>query len=337
MKKVTAKEIAEVAQVSTATVSRIMSGHGGHRFSTVKKVENAARELGIKLNLFCPGTDCVGIITHAAYDFNCTPYSTALLSSALKRLAVNGFTAEIIPVIPSRLSFSYVVRLVNEHRLRGLILLEYANMHHLSLELQSLSIPVICVGNMEEQDAHHAVYCKNDQSGALAAAGFEREVIRHVNAGIITLKNPDSCHLMRINSFTRSWEAKNRRKVTWVHKLDPQNIDGGLAIIDELCAMPLSMRPTAIFITHSMPVRSILQAAQNQLRIPGDISVISIEDDAELIDYYDKIGIVRQPTRELGDAGAKLLIELINDSGAGQNVILNCELAGQCFNTKGQT
>ena len=82
MKKVTAKEIAQVARVSTATVSRIMSGHGGHRFSTVKKVENAARELGIKLNLFCPGTDCVGIITHAAYDFNCTPYSTALLSSA---------------------------------------------------------------------------------------------------------------------------------------------------------------------------------------------------------------------------------------------------------------
>ncbi len=326
MGKITVRDIARKSNVSTATVSRILSGRGGHRFSTVKLVENTMAEMGMKINLFCPGTDTVGVLTHAAYDFGGSPYSNAILNMLQKELALNGFLLLIIPVIPSRLSLSYIRRIVEEHRLLGLAVLEYHHMDNLSAQLASLPVPVVCLGNTESSEVVNQVACDNLQAGIIAAQSLIAEN-RHRNAGIISVVNPDECHQLRQQGFRSSWQAANNRRVTWKFEGNPDR-DCGEAMVRELEQLPLSRRPSALFSTYSKLAIELLNALdRSTLSIPGDIALYSLEDAAELAFLRNRIGVVRQPCGAMGENAARMLADLINRRETERKIILNCDIS----------
>jgi DNA-binding LacI/PurR family transcriptional regulator len=85
--------------------------------------------------------------------------------------------------------------------------------------------------------------------------------------------------------------------------------------LQELLDRP--QHPSAIFVTNNQMTLGTLYALRERgLRCPDDISVISFDDHDWAPLFSPPLTVVRQPTYELGQAAANLLLQII----AGQDV-----------------
>jgi LacI family transcriptional regulator len=77
--------------------------------------------------------------------------------------------------------------------------------------------------------------------------------------------------------------------------------------------LDLSDRPTAIFITNNQMTLGALHALrERKLRCPDDISLVSFDDHDWAPLFSPPLTVVRQPTYELGQIAADLLMKLVN-------------------------
>jgi LacI family transcriptional regulator len=76
--------------------------------------------------------------------------------------------------------------------------------------------------------------------------------------------------------------------------------------------LDLPDRPTALFVTNNQMILGALYALrQRQLRCPDDISLVSFDDNDWAPLFSPPLTAVRQPTYQLGQLAAKLLMKLI--------------------------
>ena len=85
LKKSTIKEIAKLAQVSTATVSRILNGKSGHRRDTEEYIRKIAAELESSRS----PQYAIGILMFVSPDFMNNHYSSSLLTSIYENMLKN--------------------------------------------------------------------------------------------------------------------------------------------------------------------------------------------------------------------------------------------------------
>jgi len=321
MKKVTVRDIAKQSNVSIATVSRILSGHGGHRFATVRKVEEAMRQLGMKTNLFCPGTQTVGIINHAAHYFFDSGYSAAIFSQMQRELSLHGVLSLLISVIPSRLTLQYLKRIIEEHHLAGLIIFEYAGMSQLSAEIDRLPIPAVFVGNLDKVAVKHQVCCDNLDAGVLAAQTLLAQQPGLQKAAILSVRQPDECQLQRQDGFARAWLADEKRQILYTFECELDQMTG-----DRIIEMLHGNYPEAVFFTCSKLAERLFAALKHNHLPLKYLKMSAIEDDGELSAYSGQLAIVRQPCRAMGKAAATRLLELLDKKSAAGTIELNCQI-----------
>jgi LacI family transcriptional regulator len=87
-------------------------------------------------------------------------------------------------------------------------------------------------------------------------------------------------------------------------------------------------RPTAIFaLTDSMAVGVLHAAAQVGLRVPADLSIVGF-DDIPLVSFLiPPLTTIAQPTYAMGESAARILLDQLESEGAGpQTVLLETEL-----------
>jgi LacI family transcriptional regulator len=79
-----------------------------------------------------------------------------------------------------------------------------------------------------------------------------------------------------------------------------------------LQVLNLTNPPSAIFVTNNeMTVGALYALKQKGLRCPEDISLVSFDDHAWAPIFSPPLTVVRQPTYQLGQTAAKLLMRLI--------------------------
>lgn len=85
-------------------------------------------------------------------------------------------------------------------------------------------------------------------------------------------------------------------------------IHGGSAAMDELLALPVDVRPTAVFASSDeMAMGALSSARRHGVAVPGDISVVGV-DDHEMAEFLD-LTTVRQPVQEQGRIAASMLLD----------------------------
>ncbi|HZD52100.1 MAG TPA: substrate-binding domain-containing protein, partial [Woeseiaceae bacterium] len=86
--------------------------------------------------------------------------------------------------------------------------------------------------------------------------------------------------------------------------------DSGLRVAKAL--LSLDERPTAIFAANDdMAAGVIYEAQELGLRVPGDLSIAGFDDTLLASRIWPGLTTVRQPTREMGEAAARLLIDQV--------------------------
>ncbi len=322
----TIKEIASLANVSTATVSRILSGKSCHRPATVRSVHAAIERLRASAGPVLTGFEtsapaCVGVVMFAYHDFLNTNYNATLTTSLMEALTAEDFSVQFIVLSARRLSIKYIESLIREHRLKGLLIPEFDMLYAVSEQLARLPIPVVCIGNLNR--------CGCCVSSDSAAAGRDAANYLwsrgHRRFGVISMSRSDLCQNLRLTGFHEAIrELGGNPERIWFREyrsLD-DSVSGAVSAL-----VNMKEPPTALFSTNSqMTLKLIAGLSRCGRRVPEDISVLSFEENGELENLPVPVSVLRQPTRALGEVAVRMLVNRIRGVATPDCEVLNCSL-----------
>jgi DNA-binding LacI/PurR family transcriptional regulator len=311
------QEVADLAGVSTATVSRALSGNGHVSESTRDRVKAAADELGYVVSsnassLATGRTKNVGVvIPHLNKWF----YST-VIEGAERALLANGYDLTLYNLGGG----SDERRSVFEHfllrkRVDAVITVSLELTDTELAGLIGLGKPIVGVGG--------------PLNGVRTLSIDDVGLARLATAHLVSLGHRSIAHIGANRHYERDFNLPSNRRVGYENALadagipvDPSlqreadfTIAGGYRAAQELLAP--ARRPTAIFAaSDEMAIGAILAAREFGLDVPRDVSIIGI-DDYELSDFFGLTTVAQFPGRQ-GQLAVEILMEELHPSTAGR-------------------
>ncbi len=310
--RVTIREIAELAGVSIATVSRVVNGRDDVSEETREVVQRIVRERGYSANRSARGlsagrTGFVGVTVPMVAD----AYFTLILSGAAEALDELDMRIVLCPT-------------QHEHD-REVTLLE--RLMHGTTDGAILILPEETNDELEVLVNHGYRFVVVDPLMRLD------ERISGVSSANTAGADQAMKHLLelghrRIGAITgpRGWFATEERRRGYHAALaaygimpDPAielegdfKIEGGIKAGEQLLGLP--DRPTAVFAFNDNLAIGLMQAAHALgIRVPEDISIVGV-DDVELAGVVNPgLTTVRQPLAEMGRMAVSLLTRALDN------------------------
>ncbi len=315
------KDVADLAGVSVASVSRVLNTSRPVAGDTRERVIAAARQLN--------------------YSIDQRARAIRLQKSGTLGLIIadvgNPFAAEVIRTIEAvAYRNGHDLFLCNSdedadrerlhcgamlaQRIGGVIVLPVSFSGSALAPLLSNDIPVVCLDRRVDDVTLDTVAINNAAGGTIAAVALFDAGHRRIGVIGASRTSPGRD---RIVGFRR---ALLERGVT----LDPENMregdykeDGGYE--ETLAVLSHPARPTALFIVnHPMTIGALRAVRDLGFAVPRDISILAFDDPTWAPFLDPPLSTMRQPTDQLGTRAAEMLIERVDGryTGAARTIVL---------------
>jgi LacI family repressor for deo operon, udp, cdd, tsx, nupC, and nupG len=309
-------EVARVAGVSTATVSRALSGAGHVSPSTRERVRRAARELGYVVSSSASGlatgrTRNVGVVI----PFLNRWFFSSVLEGAESTLLTHGYDLTLYNLQGGGDERQTVFEhFLLRKRVDAVIAVSLELTQSEVSRLLAMKKPIVGVGG--------------PLPGVRTLSVDDVAVSRMATEHLISLGHRRIAHIGGNEEYNHDFHVPTNRKVGYDAALtgagiapDPAlhvpgdfTIPGGYASALRLLADPAT-RPSAIFAaSDEMAIGAILAARDLGLKVPEDLSVIGV-DDHELSEFFGLTTVAQYPDLQ-GRLAAEILIEELNPTPA---------------------
>lgn len=328
--KVTIKDIAQMCNVSTQTVSRVINKRPDVAPETREAVEAAITRMG-----YSPSALARSLVQQRSYTLG-------VILAGLKYLGVsqtlNGIAEEsenscytllvkelprfdtpnIVPVIESLIA----------HQVEGIIFA--APELNENVKVAQSQLPAACPPIVFLKCQHNPNYTTisvDNYGGARKAVEYLISVGR-LQVGMV--------------AGPLEWLEARQRKLGWEDALKAVGVEaaphkwtqgnwssaGGEAAFAELCHKYPEMN--AVFVSNDQMALGVLHyAATHGIRVPADLAVIGFDNLAESAYFSPALSTVTHPLRELGALAVKTLLKYIDaptSNRAHEEIILRTEL-----------
>ncbi|MBN1837440.1 MAG: LacI family DNA-binding transcriptional regulator [Spirochaetales bacterium] len=323
------RDVAQKANVSFMTVSRVINGHGNVKKATRDKVLKAIRELGYYPNAAARAlnrnkTNVIGIVVPYYEHFLAAPYFVELLLAIERYVSVRGYDL-IFNTSTGRSDKKDYSILYKHRKIDGLII--FAPSIHDDSSLADLvrdHVPFVIVGGRDENVHINHVDIDNEK-GTREAIDYLLS-LGHRRIGCVT----GILHVIdgrnRLHAYLDTLRAaKVETDNDLIFEGDFTEKSGRDALHH---FWSLKSPPTAVFCSNDHMALGVFQGAhERDLRIPADLSVVGF-DDISLASYLSPpLTTVRQPIDVLGQRAARLMIASIERRPpAGSKIIVEPEL-----------
>jgi LacI family repressor for deo operon, udp, cdd, tsx, nupC, and nupG len=308
-RKATMKDVATLAGVSLATVSRTLSAAAEVSPRLSRRVEAAARSLDYAVNINARGLrgKSSGLVVVLLPDI-ANPFFSALLQGIEEQARSHDMAVLIGDTGVDRvIAETYWRRLVDGQRADGIILLngfvpfppeklvvaDYPTVV-VSERIAGLDAPLVGIDN---------VAAAFDAVSYLARLGHRR--VAHIcgpSDNVLTAE--------RLEGYQKAVEANDLER--WPEAVQPGDfsIRAGRAATARLLAA--SPRPTAVFTANDeIAIGAVMEAKAQGLRVPEELSVVGF-DDIEMGQICDPpLTTIYQPRREMGRKALETLARLV--------------------------
>jgi len=320
----TIDDVARLAGVSPATVSRALRDHPYVADATRAKVLEAVQQLNYVANphaarLASGTTRTVGLMAPLLTSW----YTSEIVAGVEEVLTEAGYDLLISTTAAKdrELLFRGNTRL--RQRADGLLLVDVFCSEEGAARLAGAGLPVVVLG--ERLDALHSVSVDNVAGAAMAAEHLLSLGHRHI-AMVEGPSHIDTAH--NVPSDRRAGFLRALR--THGVELSPAlRVDGGFSIQGGRAAMhrllELGLPPTAVFLMSDEMAFGALHALREVGLRPGDdISIIGFDDHP----VSDSVGLttVRQRVRDIGRTGAHTLLAQLRTPSQPEHVPIDLEL-----------
>ncbi|GAA3883930.1 LacI family DNA-binding transcriptional regulator [Leifsonia kafniensis] len=318
-------EVARYAGVSTATVSRALSGNGHVSPATKLKVETAARELGYVVSstassLASGRMKNIGVVV----PFLNRWFFTSVVEGAQRALLRNGYDLTLYNLTGDGIERQSVFEhFLLRQRVDAVIAVSLELTEDEIFRLHALGKPLVGVGGLIE--------------GVRTLAIDDIAVARLATEHLLGLGHTRIAHIGGSQHYDLDFHLPTNRRFGYEAALtaagiplDPEldedadfTIQGGYHAAKQLLGRPHG-RPTAIFAaSDEMAIGSILAARDLGLSVPRDVSIVGI-DDHELAEFFGLSTIAQFPQGQ-GEKAVEILLDQLHP-GQHDQVELNTPL-----------
>ena len=315
-KKQTIIDIARIAGVSTATVSRVLNQKQDVDPATRERILQIVEEQG-----YVPNVAASGLAgRHSRLLGALVPSLTWPLVPELMRGVgeVVGSTLyelilySITDVHHEKDRSDVIDRIVGTRLAAGLLaVFPGPSARHLA-ELHSPDFPVVLIDDQRIPPEGTPWISVDNRDGAYQAT---RHLIRLGHRRIAHIQGPLKYQVSH-DRYQGYCDALNEAGIA----LDPTLVREGnfMPPTGRMCAnswfdLPAEKRPTAIFAGSDYMAYGVISAAEQRgLRVPQDIAVVGFDDNPLSAHMEPALTTVRQPFYEMGCRASEILLELVN-------------------------
>jgi len=316
VKTVTMKDVAELANVSTATVSRVFSGSDTVADKTRKKVIEAVKELNYHPNVLARQLRMMETKTIIVVVPDIT---NTFFSKVLKGIEItarrNGYrvllgdTGNDITI-----EHEYLKALYEKHA-DGLVLLT-ARMDRNTIESLMEKYPVVLACEYLEDSNVPTVSIDNISAARKATEhliklGHKR--LAHITGPMNVILSRD-----RLKGYKQAMK-------TYGLEIDPLLITEGDFYYKTgydlmLKLMSIDNPPTAVFAANDEMAIGAIKAIQSQgLKVPEDIAIVGFDNIEMSVIFSPSLTTIGQPMHKIGEKAMNLLLDLIRGKKLRKN------------------
>jgi LacI family transcriptional regulator len=305
---VTIQEVADLAEVSSKTVSRVMNNEPGVHVDTRSRVLLAIEQLKYQPNLNARGlagnrSFLIGLFFDKPGD-----YLSEFEAGAVQRCRESSFHLMVEPWDSQSPDIArHVDILLGQLRLEGVILLPPLSDHPVILtKLRNASIPIVRIAPKHDLGASPSVgiddyVAARRMTGHLIGLGHRR-------IGFILGRPEHGATEQRFQGFS---DEMREHGVS----VDPALVEAGNFLFADglACAermLRVTVPPTAIFASNDDTAAAVVAVARKLgLSLPRDLSVAGFDDAPVATMIWPELTTVRQPVAAMARTATDLIIE----------------------------
>ncbi|UOY90347.1 catabolite control protein A [Bacillus glycinifermentans] len=320
MSNVTIYDVAREANVSMATVSRVVNGNPNVKPTTRKKVLEAIERLGYRPNAVARGlaskkTTTVGVIIP---DISSIFY--AELARGIEDIATM-YKYNII-LSNSDQNMDKELHLLNTmlgKQVDGIVFMSGNVTDEHVEEFKRSPVPIVLAASVEEKGETASVAIDYEQ--ALYDAAVMLIENGHKRLAFVSgpMQEPIN-KAKKLQGFKRALQDKGLEfKEEYVVEGD-YTYDSGMEALDAL--MKLDEKPTAVISATDEMALGIIHSAQDKgLSIPEDLEVVGFDNTRLSLMVRPQLTTVVQPTYDIGAVAMRLLTKLMNKEEVDEHIV----------------
>jgi LacI family transcriptional regulator len=309
------QDVAKLAGVSLGTVSNVLNYPDRVLETTVKKVHKAIDQLGFVRNdaarqLKAGKSKALGLVLLDSAN----PFFAQLARGAEDAAVSEGYAFMVANSAHEMGRETNYLKMFQEQRLSGVLVTPVDDMVENIRQLRTTGTQVVLVDRKANASLCCSVSVDDEAGGKMAVEHLlsqGRKKIAFVGGPLDIQQVADRL------AGAKAAVRKSAQKATLkTYPAKAQDVlsgrDVGLAIAKE----PKSTRPDAIFAANDLLALGILQAfvLNNKVQVPSEIAIIGYDD----IDFAEaavvSLSSIKQPAKELGETGLKLLLDEIQNT-----------------------
>jgi DNA-binding LacI/PurR family transcriptional regulator len=326
VKRTTARDVAELAEVSRTTVSFVLNDVPGIRISdeTRQRVLEAAKQLNYHPDatarrMVAGRTNVIGFVLRQSPDqVFADQFLPQVLNGLSHAAAAQNYHVLIEPIPPDSEPGAYL-RLVRERHVDGIILSGPRFDDEELLSFHAEGWPLVMLGQLPNSDV---MSVDIDNTSSAAVATHHLIALGHQRIAFITnAKQTYTAAMERLAGYRQALEAAGLRYDKTLVEFGDFTPKSGAAAMSRL--LTLSPRPTAVFVASDTVALGALQAIRAEgLHVPAEIALVGF-DDVPFSEFVEPpLTTVRVPAYGLGWGAADLLIRAINQEDINQRALL---------------
>jgi LacI family transcriptional regulator, repressor for deo operon, udp, cdd, tsx, nupC, and nupG len=312
-------DVAKMANVSTATVSRVLSKPETVTEKTTEKVLMAIEALNYHPNLLARQLRRLETKTILVVVPDITnPFFSKVLRGIESVAAAKGYQVLLVDTGNDVERENGYLNILQQKKADGIVLLT-ARIDSQLVEDLARSFPVVLACEYIEGSRIPTVSIDNI-SGARKATEYLID-LGHERIGCITGPLEVVLSRDRLKGFYQAMASKNLTIEPVLVQEGDFSFDSGFNLMMKFFA--LGKLPTAIFAANDEMAMGVMKAVKSKgLKVPEDISVIGFDNLKFSSIFEPGLTTIAQPAYEIGENAMELLVKLINKEEVNQKQII---------------
>ena len=320
MNNVTIYDVAREANVSMATVSRVVNGNPNVKPTTRKKVLEAIERLGYRPNAVARGlaskkTTTVGVVIP---DVSSTFYSE--LARGIEDIATM-YKYNII-LSNSDQNKEKELHLLNTllgKQVDGIVFMSGNITEEHVEEFKRSPVPIVLASTFDENNELPSVNINYEQAAYDAVKFLIDKGHKHIAYVSGPMEEPVN-KVKKLKGYIRALEEAGIKYDEQFVVEGDYSYESGIEAFDKV--LELSPKPTAIFVGTDEMALGVIHAAQDKgYEIPKDFDVVGFDNTRLATMVRPRLTTVVQPSYDIGAVAMRLLTKLMNKEEVDNHIV----------------
>ncbi len=324
MEKITMEEIAQRANVSIATISRIINNKDTVKTQTKERVLRVMEEMGVHPKAASVLSDMSSnMILMCVPDFS-NPFNSPVIDGVQKAAYNSGYDVLLLQSKDFYKSSEDYLKLIQNHSIAGMLILSPAPGSDLMDQLRFRCPIVMCSEYAEDYGISYVsiddVLASEKAVNYLISTGCRKIAFLNCSLQFKYARHREKGYLKAVKA------AGLEQNPSWISHVPYINYQ--LAFSNAKHILSLENRPDGVFACSDVFAVAAVQAAKELgLRVPEDVSVVGFDNIDLSVMSDPQITTISQPSYNLGFQACGLLLEKIKNADTpDRQIILDTEL-----------